>query len=58
MSIDRDIEKMARHLIQKHGAKAQGVARSRIAELDREGDHGAAVVWREVLEAMKKLQLD
>jgi hypothetical protein len=33
MSIDRDIEKMARHLIQKHGAKAQGVARSRIAEL-------------------------
>jgi phosphohistidine phosphatase SixA len=56
VAIDRDIERMARYLIARHGAAAAQVAQDRVRELDIAGDKGAAAVWREIAEAVKTLQ--
>jgi hypothetical protein len=56
LAIDRDIERMARYLIEQHGAAAAKVADARARELESSGDHGAAAVWKEIAEAVRLLR--
>jgi hypothetical protein len=53
---DRDIERMARHLIERHGARAAQVADDRLADLVKSGEHGAAAVWRKIAAAIREMQ--
>ena len=55
VTIDRDIERMARHLAEKHGARAPEVVAERIRELVKAGDRGAAEIWRQIANALREL---
>jgi hypothetical protein len=56
VTIDRDIERMARHLAGKHGARASEVVAERIRDLVKSGDRGAAEVWRQIADALRALE--
>jgi hypothetical protein len=51
---ERDLLRMAKYLRERHGANAIAVAEKRIVELDAARDHGAAAIWRQVLELLKQ----
>jgi hypothetical protein len=56
VAIDRDIERMARHLAAKHGKRASEVVADRIRDLVKSGDRGAAEVWRQIADALRELE--
>ena len=53
MAIDPDIDRMARHLLAKHGARATAVASERLDELKRRGDESTAAVWEEIVGVLR-----
>jgi hypothetical protein len=52
-TIDPDIRRMARFLVERHGDKALAVARKRLAELHAMRDDGAAGVWQQIVEMLQ-----
>lgn len=56
MTRDRDIARMARHLVEKHGDRASEVVAERIRELVKSGDRGAAEVWRQIADALREIE--
>jgi hypothetical protein len=54
--MDRDVERMARHVISKHGRAAGRVAQQRAQELADAGDSGAAKVWRDIANAIATIE--
>jgi hypothetical protein len=54
---ERDVDATARLVIRQHGGSASYFAAGRADELLDAGDSEGAVVWRRVLVAIKRLQL-
>ena len=56
MTIDADIYRAAKLMIDRHGDEAARYAQRRTNELARTGDSGAAAIWRQVMIAIAELQ--
>ena len=56
MSMDADIYKAAKLLIDQHGSDAGEYAATRCEQRKREGDAGAAFAWEQILKAVADLQ--
>lgn len=48
MSIDKEIQELAHNLIERHAADAGHIAAHRVTDLERQGEHSAAAIWRRV----------
>ena len=50
-----EIENAARSMIKRHGANAAQVASLRVATYEREGQIGAAVIWKRIIVLIYKI---
>jgi aminoglycoside phosphotransferase len=53
---DRDIDTVARRMIDVHGPNAVRAAEQRVRELVDEGNAGAADLWRQVAARVRDIQ--
>jgi hypothetical protein len=56
MTINDEIKRAARYLIEMHGAGAAHVADKRIANLDGYGEISGTHVWRQIASAIRTIQ--
>ena len=54
---EEEVHRVAKDLVRKHGAAAMEVARRNLADVRRGGDAEIIAYWREVLDAISKVQL-
>jgi hypothetical protein len=58
MPKDTEIEQAARIVIKKHGNAAVWAAELRARNLSKDGQAGAAAIWRRIAEVIRRIRAD
>ena len=53
---DREIERCARALIDRHGPEARATAEARAGQADRQGDRESGAEWRRIAARVRELR--